>query len=206
MKHLCCPHCSNKEITKNGRFRGKQRWICKECQKTFTTDSLRRLPPTTIPFEFIAWVLFQREADSKFSTKKINAYLNFLRLKKEKVSRSTIHLWEKKYSDIYKQRMSKREIINFLKKTIEQVYIPQVPIYEKIEVKETIPADNEKLSWIDAVKILRDAFGKERLIKIIRENNEFFEKMRKGIKKPEIETYSVEAIVSIIKRKKYYSF
>ncbi|WP_315077495.1 IS1595 family transposase [uncultured Clostridium sp.] len=31
-----CPHCENHEISRNGKFNGKQRYICKTCNKTFT--------------------------------------------------------------------------------------------------------------------------------------------------------------------------
>jgi transposase-like protein len=30
-----CPHCQNVKVQKNGTCKGKQRYICKECGKTF---------------------------------------------------------------------------------------------------------------------------------------------------------------------------
>lgn len=34
-----CPHCSHEEVTRNGKYNGKQRYICKSCKKTFTDFS-----------------------------------------------------------------------------------------------------------------------------------------------------------------------
>ena len=31
-----CPHCSSELISKNGKYNGKQRYICKDCRRTFT--------------------------------------------------------------------------------------------------------------------------------------------------------------------------
>lgn len=31
------PHCGHDEVSRNGKYNGKQRYICKSCQKTFTT-------------------------------------------------------------------------------------------------------------------------------------------------------------------------
>ena len=35
-KGKVCPHCSSKLISKNGKYNGKQRYICKDCKRTFT--------------------------------------------------------------------------------------------------------------------------------------------------------------------------
>ena len=39
---ITCPHCSSKRIVKNGRYNGSQRYLCKDCRKTFNvaTNSL----------------------------------------------------------------------------------------------------------------------------------------------------------------------
>lgn len=41
-KDLTCPHCGNTYIVKNGTHKGQQRYLCKNCKKTFcvTTNSL----------------------------------------------------------------------------------------------------------------------------------------------------------------------
>ncbi len=31
-----CPFCSSNEVSRNGKFNGRQRYICKSCRKTFT--------------------------------------------------------------------------------------------------------------------------------------------------------------------------
>ncbi|MBQ3423431.1 MAG: IS1 family transposase [Romboutsia sp.] len=41
-KFECCPHCQSNHFTKHGKYKGIQRYRCKECKKTFsnTTNSL----------------------------------------------------------------------------------------------------------------------------------------------------------------------
>lgn len=35
-----CPHCEHDEVSRNGKYNGKQRYICKSCRKTFTDFTL----------------------------------------------------------------------------------------------------------------------------------------------------------------------
>lgn len=35
-KGKCCPHCESDSVCRNGKYSGKQRYICKSCRKTFT--------------------------------------------------------------------------------------------------------------------------------------------------------------------------
>lgn len=35
-KGKMCPHCSSDMIVRNGKYKGKQRYICKCCKKTFS--------------------------------------------------------------------------------------------------------------------------------------------------------------------------
>ena len=35
-KGKVCPHCNSESISRNGKYNGKQRYICKDCRKTFT--------------------------------------------------------------------------------------------------------------------------------------------------------------------------
>ena len=208
MNHLSCPHCKRRKLTKNGCFRNKQRWTCNKCQKTFTSESSRGFPPTSVPFEFIAWVLYQKEANTKNLTKITNSYLSFFKFKKEKVSRSTIYRWSKKYGIIYKKILTPHDITLFFKDQIKLIYSPQKPRFEDIEMKRILHPGKDKMSWIRATIYLRDVFGEERLLKIIREDHELFKKMINGIKAPiapEIKNYTIEAMVSIVKGKKYYS-
>lgn len=34
-KGKICPNCSAETVSRNGKYRGKQRYICKSCNKTF---------------------------------------------------------------------------------------------------------------------------------------------------------------------------
>jgi transposase-like protein len=36
-EHISCPHCHSNNIIKNGRYKGKQRFICKACSKSFNS-------------------------------------------------------------------------------------------------------------------------------------------------------------------------
>lgn len=35
-----CPHCGHDEVSRNGKYHGKQRYICESCRKTFTDFTL----------------------------------------------------------------------------------------------------------------------------------------------------------------------
>lgn len=35
-KGKCCPHCESDSVCRNGKYSGKQRYLCKSCRKTFT--------------------------------------------------------------------------------------------------------------------------------------------------------------------------
>ena len=35
-KGKVCPHCKGKDILRNGKYNGKQRYICRSCRKTFS--------------------------------------------------------------------------------------------------------------------------------------------------------------------------
>ncbi|MBC8059323.1 MAG: IS1595 family transposase [Clostridiaceae bacterium] len=36
-ENMCCPHCNSSNIIKNGRYKEKQRFICKTCSKNFNS-------------------------------------------------------------------------------------------------------------------------------------------------------------------------
>lgn len=52
----CCPHCSNKNIIKHGHRRGIQRYLCKDCSKTFGATNNSFLFSTQIGYE--TWIHF----------------------------------------------------------------------------------------------------------------------------------------------------
>ena len=118
---ISCPCCGGEKITKNGHFRGKQRYVCKECQKSFSEESTKQFPPTTIPFEFIAYTLYKRERDgnNRGFCKLINKILELTILEKKKVSRSTVYSWIGKYGNSYKSLISENEASDFFIKNID---------------------------------------------------------------------------------------
>lgn len=168
-----CPCCGGKEITKNGHFRGKQRYVCKECQKSFSEESRRGFPPTTIPFELIAHILYKRERDIKGNNYRnfprvVNRLLELTILDKKKVSRSTIYSWIKKYGNSYSDLISDERARDFFFRIIDHERINSQPFKarrlknrrNKRELKKTrkelrklpeiyknIPSNKECLQW-----------------------------------------------------------
>ncbi|MBC8062221.1 MAG: IS1595 family transposase [Clostridiaceae bacterium] len=54
-ENMCCPHCKSDNIIKNGKYKRKQRFICKDCDKNFNS-----LTNTPISMSHMAdkWPLF----------------------------------------------------------------------------------------------------------------------------------------------------
>lgn len=119
MKKIKCTNCQSEEKWKYGHFRGKQRYICKKCRRTFTAGSSRDFPPTNIPFEFIAFMLYMidRHSFKRNVTNITNFYLNIITFEKpeeiKKISRSTIYLWRKNYGNTYTKLISEKETKDF---------------------------------------------------------------------------------------------
>lgn len=99
-----CPDCRSKSITKYGHSRGKQRYICKKCQRTFTEFSSNNYPPTSVHPLFIAYILHNyKDEPLDLITKKTNDLLQFFKShnvsvgSKKKVSKPTVYKWMNKY-------------------------------------------------------------------------------------------------------------
>lgn len=54
---IVCPHCNSKDIIKNGKYKGKQRYICKKCSKSFNDFTASPLSMTHFPEK---WPLFMK--------------------------------------------------------------------------------------------------------------------------------------------------
>jgi transposase-like protein len=116
-----CPYCDSLFFVKNGYAPSmKKRWKCKMCGKTFDEDSGRSFPSTTFPFKFIAFVLSVYQNSTLEKTKEgVDNLLNLFKnckvnfCSKESVSISTIYKWKKKYGDIYKNLVTKKELFIF---------------------------------------------------------------------------------------------
>ena len=76
-----CPYCNSTATVKNGHSpSGKERWKCNTCKKTFSENSGKGFPPTSIPFEFISWVLSREEKNIRRLTKRVNYFLSVFNL------------------------------------------------------------------------------------------------------------------------------
>lgn len=146
-----CLNCKSKSIIKYGYSRGKQRYICKRCQKTFTEYSYRNFPPTSVHPLFIALILhrYSNEPLDKL-TKRVNNLLQLFKSKrvsigsKNKVSRSTVYKWLNHY-EAFAENISTKQTGLFFQELISQTLspkeIPQPPEQDIIgaEMELTIP-------------------------------------------------------------------
>ena len=53
---LVCPHCNKKHIVKNGKVRGKQRYLCVDCKKTFNSLTKTVFSNTKLPIS--VWIRY----------------------------------------------------------------------------------------------------------------------------------------------------
>lgn len=63
-----CPFCGHDEISRNGKFNGKQRYICKSCGKTFTDYT--RSPRYNSKRGLRKWVLYAKCMINGYSVRK----------------------------------------------------------------------------------------------------------------------------------------
>ena len=114
---MLCPYCKSTQIVKNGRAPSKkQRWKCKSCEKSFDEYSNRKFPPTSIPFPFIAFILYTSEDKSVIKTyKDVKYIMQLLKLfhvqimSKEDVSYVSVYKWKHEYQSFYKELISFNE-------------------------------------------------------------------------------------------------
>lgn len=55
-KGLICPHCNSENVIKHGKYNGKQRYKCKECEKTFSDLTNTLLQGTHFPNKWIKFI------------------------------------------------------------------------------------------------------------------------------------------------------
>ena len=53
-KGQCCPHCESTSVVKNGKLKGKQRYICRSCSKSFNDLTKSALSCTKLPLQ--TWI------------------------------------------------------------------------------------------------------------------------------------------------------
>lgn len=62
------PHCGHEEISRNGKFNGKQRYICKSCRRTFT--DFTRSPRYNSKKDINKWIMYTKCMVNSYSIKK----------------------------------------------------------------------------------------------------------------------------------------
>jgi len=177
--NLSCPECKSNAITKNGTFRNKQRYICKKCKKTFTEDKTRGFPPTSVPFEFIALVLYRSEGGANaMKLKMINYFLDKFDFKKKKITRITLYDWKKKYGKIYEDLVTLREANRFFQDHIYKAFPTD-------KEEERSPPEDEveyyKRGHVKNLMILRERFGEKECKKMLKEEPDEFNDYLTGV-------------------------
>ena len=67
-KGKVCPCCGNHEVSRYGKFNGKQRYICKSCRKTFT--DFTRSPLYKSKKDITKWILYSKCMINGYSIRK----------------------------------------------------------------------------------------------------------------------------------------
>ncbi len=67
-KGKVCPHCAHEEVSRNGKFNGTQRYICKSCRKTFT--DFTRSPKHNSKKDVKKWILYTKCMINGYSIRK----------------------------------------------------------------------------------------------------------------------------------------
>ncbi|WP_432409202.1 IS1595 family transposase [Wukongibacter sp. M2B1] len=63
-----CPHCDHDEVSRNGKFNGKQRYICRSCRKTF--NDFTHSPRYNSKKDTRKWVLYAKCMINGYSIRK----------------------------------------------------------------------------------------------------------------------------------------
>ncbi|MBL4937800.1 IS1595 family transposase [Clostridium sp. YIM B02515] len=63
-----CPHCGHDEVSRNGKYKGNQRYICKSCLKTFT--DFTRSPHHNSKKDIKKWILYAKCMINGYSIRK----------------------------------------------------------------------------------------------------------------------------------------
>jgi hypothetical protein len=140
-------------------------YFCNSCHKYFSEDSLKKYPPTNIPFPVIAYLLYYRRKVPSFSNMRsfrrfVNYWLKYLRVSKVDVSRQTVHHWIKNFDPLLDVVISFDEASVFchdLLRDLEKVRPSFVPI-----------------SYGRSLRILEDKFGKDFLFRLLKQDEVFF--------------------------------
>ena len=183
-----CLYCQSSSIVKNGnapapseklRWKDTQRLKCKKCNRTFSSDSGKGYPPTSAPFEFIAFMLYRYD-ELKGFVDEVNGFLKLLG--HEPVDRTTVYSWVRKYKDIYKDLVSSREANKwFLSQELKmpKKKLPKKP-KQRLLIDRIEKLDGFYMDFLRWIKFL--GFKARYIYELKKKNPEAFEKLKESFK------------------------
>lgn len=201
-----CIFCYSANTVKNGSSRGKQRWKCNNCRKTFGENS--GYPKTTVPYQFIAFILYKNRLYKgiklKIFTKIVNLFYKML--KDKEISKKTIFSWIRRYDDKFQNWISYEDSIKWFQQNAKPKYKKVIKVADKTKINKILD-DIEHLRgeyymnflyWLKEMgiegQILLDI--KEYTAKVYEDLKETFKQIliKKNIHKIAIESWKYEQI------------
>ena len=161
-----CPKCTSNRIIQNGHApSGKRRWKCKNCQISFDNNTGKDYPATTIPFPFIAFILYLSEGWSVQKTyQHVNYLIRLIQLNSNErpftlgsVSYSTVYKWKNNYQNLLDETITFEEAKKyyfqlFTTEDCSQYSENHPPLKTKEEYQET----TKSLSHMEALRKLQE--------------------------------------------------
>lgn len=102
---LQCPFCSNVNIVKNGKNKNKQRYLCKDCKKSFINET--NTPIYNSKKNINLWIRFLECLYKQYSLREIS--------KKVNISTSTAFYWRHKILDAIRENEKIKFLSGFIK-------------------------------------------------------------------------------------------
>ncbi|MCK5112094.1 MAG: hypothetical protein KAQ84_01000 [Thermoplasmatales archaeon] len=169
-----CPKCKGVSISTYG----KQRYICKKCKTTFTEASSKGYPPTTFPFELIAFILYQWDVGTldeitDYANTIIELLHTFNHVPKSKVSRSTIRKWKVQYRNNLSKLITRTEATTWVQKIISESFPRKKhtpPPEEEVEIVKVAEKVNGLVKdHSQDLQLLQEWLGKKEFNKLIKD-------------------------------------
>lgn len=192
--NLNCPKCHSEKIVKNGRTASNtQMYKCKNCNKYFTIQPLKKFPKTKLPFYFIINEL-RHFKDLKqvlgddikhgYLRNQFNQSYYFLEYhtefppkgsltksdsEKSGITRQRIYYWKKKYS----KYLDDEEVVQEAKKFIAKRRKDVSKEYNPDKIPNDLCFVRESKKHCEILECLQDKIGRENLRKIIESDKIF---------------------------------
>ena len=191
---MICPYCKKRCIAKNGHAPSlKPRWKC-SCNKSFDENTGKGYPPTSIPFQFIAFVLYMSNESTLEETKNyVNRWLKTFEIlkvpicSKKTISLSAVYKWRKNYGETYTKLVSIEEARKYFSELIKKAHIkhegrmtPEDQKYE-IEIRE-IEISSTHVEVLEMIQEMAELMG-ENGLEFMRKYSEITELLLKSFKK-----------------------